>query len=92
AQLFPSPDPPAPGYSCGAEVAIGERVTLVAHSPTEHMTIESWTPFFATDSCPCEGTRSMSCTFTVTAEIASHYDRIYCGAAWKQHATAQIGH
>src|SRR5262245_38144793 len=27
-QLFPNPDPPSPGYSCGAEVAIGERVTL----------------------------------------------------------------
>jgi len=90
-RLFP-PAHPAPGYSCAAEVAVGERVTLRAHSPTEHMKIESWTPFFNRDSCPCEGTNAQTCTFTVTPEIASHYDRIYCGAGWKQDATAQIGH
>jgi hypothetical protein len=87
AQLFPASDPPAPGYACGAEVEVGERVTLIAHSPTEHMVIDSWTPFFATDSCPCEGTQAMTCTFTVTPEIAAHYDRIYCGAGWRQPAT-----
>ena len=90
-RLFP-PAHPAPGYSCSAEVAVGERVTLRAHSPTEHMSIESWTPFFNRDSCPCEGGNAQTCTFTVTPEIASHYDRIYCGAGWKQGATAQIGH
>jgi len=90
-RLFPV-EHPGPGYSCGAEIAVGERVTLRAHSPTEHMRIVSWTPFFSRDSCPCEGTNAQTCTFTVTPEIASHYDRIYCGAGWKQGATAQIGH
>jgi hypothetical protein len=85
-QLFPNPDPPKPGYACGAEVAIGERVTLIAHSPTEHMVIDSWSPFFASDSCPCAGTQAMTCTFEVTAELAAHHDRIYCGAAWRQSA------
>ena len=93
-KLFPA-EPIAPGYACGADVAIGERVTLRAHSPKEHFVIDSWTPFFAGDSCPCQGAQgaqAQTCTFTVTPEIASQYDRIYCGAAWKQHATAQIGH
>jgi hypothetical protein len=90
-KLFPV-TPLAPGYQCGAEVAIGERVTLRAHSPTEHMTIVSWTPFFDRDACPCEGSSAQTCTFVVTPEIASHSDRIYCGAAWKQKASAQIGH
>lgn len=91
ARMFPTPFPPQAGYSCGAEVAVGERVTLIAHSP-EGFVIDSWSTFFAGDACPCAGTQSMKCTFEVTAEIASRYDRIYCGAAWKQHATAQIGH
>lgn len=60
--------------------------------PTEHMTLVSWIPFFDCDSCPREGTNAQTCTFTVTPEIASHYDRIYCGAGWKQGTTAQIGH
>ncbi|HEY5926729.1 MAG TPA: hypothetical protein VIV11_33815 [Kofleriaceae bacterium] len=94
AKLFPQ-EPIAPGYACGADVAVGERVTLRAHSPTEGMVIDSWKPFFDRDSCPCEGARgsqAQTCTFTVTPEIASQYDRIYCGAAWRQKAAAQIGH
>ena len=91
ARLFPH-EPLAPGYACAAEVPVGERVTLSAHSPTQHMTIVSWTPFFERDACPCVGSTAQTCTFVVTPEIASQYDRIYCGAAWKQHATAQIGH
>jgi len=90
AKLFPI-EPLAPGYQCGAEVRVGERVTLRAHSPTEHMTIVSWNGFFDRDSCPCEGSTAQTCTFEVTPEIASQSDRIYCGAAWKQKATAQIG-
>lgn len=89
-QLFPAPDPPAPGYACGARVAIGERVTLRART-TEGLVIASWSGFHASDACPCAGTSAMTCTFVVTPEIASHHERIYCGATWKQQATAQIG-
>src|SRR5262245_27177430 len=87
-RLFPV-EPLVPGYSCGADVAVGERVTLRAHSPTQHMTIVSWSGFSPRDACPCAGSTAQTCTFVVTPEIASQYDRIYCGAAWKQHATAQ---
>jgi hypothetical protein len=92
--LFPAPNPPKPnagGYACGTQVEVGERVTLRAHT-TEGKAIASWRGFFAGDACPCEGTTSMTCTFTVTAEIASQHDRIYCGATWIQGGTAQIGH
>jgi hypothetical protein len=92
--LFPAPNPPKPnagGYACGTQVEVGERVTLRAHT-TEGKMIESWRGFFPSDACPCEGTTSMTCTFTVTAEIASQHDRIYCGATWIQGGTAQIGH
>ena len=88
AHLFPSPDPPQPGYQCGAEVAIGDRVTLRAHS-TVGLTIAAWTPFFDTDACPCT-TPTDVCTFVVTPELAAHHPRIYCGAVWRR-ATAQIG-
>ena len=91
-RLFPPREPLAPGYSCASQVAVGERVTLRAHSPTQHLTIVSWSPFFERDACPCAGSTAQTCTFVVTPEIASRYDRIYCGAAWKQHAAAQIGH
>jgi hypothetical protein len=92
AKLFPDRDPPSPGYACSAQVAVGERVTLRAHSPVEKMTIVSWAPFFGGDACPCAGSTAQTCTFEVTPEIASRFDRVYCGATWKQHATAQIGH
>src|SRR6185503_16872804 len=74
AKLFPA-TPLAPGYACGAEVPVGTRVTFRAHSPEEHMTIVSWSPFFGRDACPCAGSTAQSCTFEVTAEIASQYDR-----------------
>jgi hypothetical protein len=90
ARLFPL-GPIAPGYSCSTQVAIGERVTLRAHSPEERMTIVSWAPFFDRDACPCAGSSAQTCTFEVTPEIASQFDRVYCGVTWKQHATAQIG-
>jgi len=82
AQLFPSPDPPQPGYQCGAEVEIGDRVTLRAHS-TSGLTIAAWQPFFDTDACPCT-TPTDLCTFVVTPELAAHHPRIYCGAVWKR--------
>jgi hypothetical protein len=91
ARLFPF-EPLAPGYACNARVEVGERVTLRAHSPEEKMTIVSWTPAFSRDACPCAGSTAQTCTFEVTPEIASQFDRVYCGATWKQHAAAQIGH
>jgi len=91
AELFPSPDPPAPGYSCGAMVAIGEHVTFRAHSQ-EGLEIESWQPFFATDFCPCAGTNTAVCHVDVTPEIAAHYTRIYCGATWQKGHGARIAH
>jgi hypothetical protein len=90
-RIFPTPEPLSPGYSCAANVKVGERVTLIAHSP-QGFVIDEWRRFFAGDACPCEGTRAMKCTFTVTPEIASQYDRVYCGAAWKPQHMAQIGH
>jgi hypothetical protein len=84
ARLFPAPYPPSAGYACGAEVAIGERVTLRAHSPGEGLVIETWRPFFANDYCPCSGTNVQTCQVDVTPEIAARYDRIYCGAEWRK--------
>jgi hypothetical protein len=92
ARLFPAATPTVGGgaFSCSAQVALGERVTLHAHS-TSGLVIEAWKPFGTGDACPCEGTSGTTCSFVVTPELAARHSRIYCGAYWRAQAPAQLG-
>jgi hypothetical protein len=92
-ELFPHANGGAGGggISCSASVPLKTHVRLVAKSD-EGLVLETWRPFNSDDYCPCAGTAQPVCDVVVTEQIAAKYKRVYCGADWKQQASAQIGH
>jgi hypothetical protein len=80
-RVFP-PAQPGPGYSCATQAAVGERVTLLAHSPEEGLVIVDWETPLEGDYCPCKGTSASVCHVDITADVVAHYNRVYCGAHW----------
>jgi len=85
--LFAGPPSPVPdtGYSCAATVEVGSEVTLVAH-PSPSFEFVRWRTSNAAnrvDYCPCDGESDPTCHVSVDATLASHHDRVYCGAVYR---------
>lgn len=83
--LFAGPPPGGGPYSCGAQVAVGERVTLSAQGSPLYQFV-GWRLFgagYPNDYCPCAGSDDPVCEVVVDERAARH-PRVYCGAMWSR--------